>query len=152
MYNHGIERGGGQTRTSLPAEEKMDHRSSHLPTLLLRRRPRGQIDLHRAASRGAEQGSMEEDRRGMEERHGRLPPAERSRMRRRRGAEQSGGGGTGAAAKGLAWWLRGAEEQEGSEACRSRRGADATAGVARGSRATGAVPGSRAAAKGAVRG
>ena len=52
----------------------MDHRSSHLPTLLLRRRPRGQIDLHHAASRGAEQGSMEEDRRGMEERHGGLVP------------------------------------------------------------------------------
>jgi len=93
---------------------------------------------------------MEEDRRGMEERHGRPAAAERSRMRRRRGAEQSGGGETGEAAKGLARWLRGAEEQEGSEACRSRRGADAKARVAWGSRVTGAVPGSRAAVKGAV--
>ena len=31
---------------------------------------------------------MEEDRRGTEERHGRPPPAERSRMRRRSGAER----------------------------------------------------------------
>ena len=64
---------------------------------------------------------MEEDRRGMEERHGRPAAAEWSRMRRRRGAEQSSGGGTGAAAKGLARWLRGAEEQQRRERCECHR-------------------------------